>query len=621
MTSQNLAICIAPSLVWSSKSIVPSCAKETTAACEFVQFMIDNYLTIFGDDAARILGDESEIQPPVTYDDDDMPDQNSDNAENDVALRSPENSRSKQADFAFSLRVPNVNITPDGNPTSPTTDRKPSTTPRTQKDSHFYDLKVSNRRHSENDLTDLNDNLPGRKLRAKVPLTSYTATAELIKHSVSGEEDSEDSPSTFIRIVSSAKETSPASNGRRKNSPSNHAIYHRNVRPTPTYEEAMRRRNAQFSPLFSRKFDEGLESSDDSIDLRSEESTRIARQTRYRRVSNEKEDPVSSSIEKNRQNAKLDRQQFSYQIGSPTTHRLKSSKYAADDWRLRSPEQTIASTGNSRHPSSPSYEQHLQRRKRFEAAYLQKINLDLNDLNRSNGALKHSEHNSKVIDFAHSYNCSEFEKTTRPSTTDLAKSLDSSGLRSLRARSESSGQDSVPLSNGIHTFITQRRSPAYGHENMEVKTLEKSRSSQHHETVSNTLSASARLITTQWSESKPSSPLRAAIDVGSFMYRPGAATTKDQFTLNEIRLENWNQEEKKDVWNTEKNNNEERLDLRCERLQKSNGKAAEDIGKLLSSLKSQADSVSTDSSDSVGNLSVPSHEDIKTILCQDESYV
>ena len=623
MTSQNLAICIAPSLVWSTKAIVPSCPKETTAACEFVQFMIENYVEIFGEEATRILGDESEIQPPVTYDDEDLPDQNSDAVDNDSVFKSPEVTRAKKADFTLSLRVPDLSITPDLSPTSPEIERKSNTTPRIPNGSRFYDLKMKNRRHSENDLTDLNDNLPTRKLRAKVPLTSYTATAELIKHNINGEDDLNDPSSTVIRIVSSAKETSPVTNGRRKNSPSNHAIYHRKVRPTPTYEEAIRqlRRNAQFSPLFSRKSEGALESSDDSIDQKLDDRPQdISRQSRSRRLSSDKEESISPSLDRSPKTVKLERQKFTYNIGSPVTDRLKSSNYAADDFRRKSPEQVFAHSGNSRHPSSPAYEQHLQRRKRFEAAYLQKINLDLNDFsNKKERLMKHSEYN-KGIDFTHSYNGNECEKTPRTSGKSLATSLDSAGLRSLRLRSGSGGQNSVPLSNGIHTFITQRRNQTIT-EDTENKPHRTEHSSSH-ATVTSTVSANPRLTPYGGErDNKPPSPLRAAIDVGSFMYRP---SEREYLPTADSLHENGHRNTGRHVNGihspkAERNNNDENSAPTLDRKQ--NDRNVEDFDKLFSSLKSRADSNSTISSDSVGTVDVPSHEDIKTILCQDESYV
>lgn len=625
MTSQNLAICIAPSLIWSSKSIMPSCAKETTDACEFVQFMIDNYIGIFGEEATKLLGDESEIQPPVTYDDEEMPENGQETTDINMLRKSPEESCGRNPDFTLSLRVPDHRVDPGLRLRSPEMEGKSSMTPRTPNHRRrFYDLKITSRRHSENDLTDLNDNLPVRKLRAKVPLTSYTTSAELIKHSVNGVEDTNEPSSTVIRIVSSTKETSPVANGRRKNSPSNHAIYHRKVRPTPTYEEAIRRlrRNAQLSSLFSRNSEERLESSDESIDQRYEEkSSETPQEWSSRKVSLISEDPVSLSEDASPKSVKSERQKLTYNILSPTADRLKSSRFAADEL-YRSPESV---SGNSRHPSAPSYEQHLERRKRFEAAYLQKINLDLDSVTARKELSPSAEYNSEPIDYTSSFNGTECEKPSVTGSKGLAKSLDSAGLRALGLRSGIGGKDSVPLSNGIHTFITQRRH-TNSYSNNDCKPG-KHENIPSHAALKCTVSANSRLIQAE-RDNKPPSPLRAAIDVGSFMYRPSDASQRDYASRVNSQQENGHAEGSSHVngiCSPEKNNNFN-LDLNSDvsrnQSLKLSGRNVEDFDKLLSSLKSRTDSDNTNSStESVGTLDVPSHEDIKTILCQDESYV
>ena len=632
MTSQNLAICIAPSLVWSSKAIMPSCAKETTAACELVQFMIDHYIGIFGEDATRVLGDESEIQPPVTYDDedDDMPDNGQETASDNTVTKSLEDSRAKHADFTLSLRVPEHRIPSGLKQMSPENEGKSNTTPRIPNRRRFYDLKVTSRRHSENDLTDLNDNLPVRKLRTRVPLTSCTTSAELIKHNVNGGEDVNEPSSTVIRVVSTTKETSPVVNGRRKNSPSNHEVYNRKVRPTPSYEEAIRqlRRNAQFSPLFSQKSEERLESSDESIDQKFEEKLQdSSEEANLRKLPINCDDPVSPTGDISQKSSRADRQILTCNILSPTPDRLKSSRLAADSLR-RSPEQIFACAGSSRHPSAPSYEQHLERRKRFETAYLKKINLDLNSLTKRKEPWKDSDESSPDgIDFTRSYNGTDCEKPSLPGGRGLATSLDSAGLRSLGLSSGTGGQNSVPLSNGIHTFITQRK-------NTNSTSNDDSRSSvperfSAHPVVTSTVSASARLTSSSAGErdQKLASPLRVAIDVGSYMYRPSDAPPKNYLTTINDRHEN-GQVDSSNLVNgiceseSERNNNDIRSDVTRKQPLKLCDSGVEDFDKLLSSLKSQTDTLGTNSSaESVGNLDVPSHEDIKTILCQDESYV
>jgi len=629
MTSQNLAICIAPSFVWSNKAIVPACAKETTAACEFVQFLIDNFIEIFGEEATRILGDESEIRPPVTYDDDDdIADRSQDTVDNQTGCKSPEEPRAINPEFTLSLNVPDNRVTPGLRQRSYETEGNSNTTPRIPNRRRFYDFRIPSRRHSENDLTDLNDNLPARKLLPKVPLTSYTTTAELIKHNVNGGEGGSEPSSSVIRIVSSTKETLPVDNGRRKNSPSNHAVYHRKVRPTPSYEEAVRklRRNAQLSPVSSQKPDERLGSSDESIDQKYEDKSQdIPLQFNTKKTSLDNEEPASPIEDCSPKGTESERQTLTYSILSPTPDRLKSCRYVSDEL-CRSPGNLSPNSGSSRQPKAPAYEQHLERRKRFEAAYLQKINLDLNDVNRRRELPNTTEYHSGGIDLTLSYNGTECDKTSFAGGKGLGTSLDSAGIRALGLRSRASRHDSIPLSNGIHTFITQRRSPNFSGNS-------KSRTSKHdncssQSPASSSMQLSPRLIVPQSGERdhKPASPLRAAIDLGSFMYRPSDTSQGDFSSTVEGRQENgFVVSHMNGVCSleTENNNNEFKCDgtLNSQSL-KLGDKIVEDLDELISSLKNGTDgSDSSSSAESVGNLDVPSHEDIQTILCQDESYV
>ena len=625
MTSQNLAICIAPSFVWSSKAIVPACAKETTAACEFVQFMIDNFTEIFGEEATRILGDESEIQPPVTYDDDDdMPDRSQDIVDSQTGCKSPEEPRATNPDFTLSLHVPDYRVTDGLRQRSPETEGNSNTTPRVPNRRRFYDFRIPSRRHSENDLTDLNDNLPARKLLPKVPLSSYTTTAELIKHNVNGGEGGSEPSSSVIRIVSSTKETLPVDNGRRKNSPSNHAVYHRKVRPTPSYEEAVRklRRNAQFS----QKPDERLGSSDESIDQKYEEKLQdMPLEFNAKKISLDNDELVSPVGDRSPKCTESERQPLAYSILSPTPDRLKSCRYVSDEL-CRSPGNLSPNSGSSRQPKAPAYEQHLERRKRFEAAYLQKINLDLNDTSKRREQPNTTEYHSGGIDLALSYNGTECEKTSFAGGKGLGTSLDSAGIRALGLRSRASRHDSIPLSNGIHTFITQRRSPNLSGSSKGRTTKYDNCSSQS--PASRSMPSSPLLMTSQSGEHdhKPTSPLRAAIDLGSFMYRPSDASNGDFSSSIEGRQENGfvvSHVNGVCSLETENNNNEFKCDgtLHSQSL-KLGDKIVEDLDELISSLKNRTDgSDSSSSTESVGNLDVPSHEDIQTILCQDESYV
>ena len=627
MTSQNLAICIAPSLVWSSKILVPSSPKETTSACELVQFIIDNYTFIFGEDAITILGDISEIQAPIVYDDEEMPEQNSDTP--DAAQSSPtqEELSAKKAGFSLSLRVPDSTADPDS--TSPEIDRKSNTVPHYQNGGRLiFSLKKENRRHSENDLTDLNDNFPVRKLRAKVPLSSYTATAELIKHRTTSEDDSNETSPTVIKIVSTTNENSPPVNGRRKNSPSNHAIYHQKVRPTPTYEEAIRqlRRNAQFSPTFTRKCDWNVESSNESIDQTLSEkrhdapkvpknetgpSQTVAVDVSFSSAVNEKQGNdatlTGKTVDPKR---KLEMQKFAYRLGSPSSDRLKTSRYTAEDFRRKSPNEIFVSPGHLRSPVSPSsYEEHLQRRKRFEKAYLQKINLNLNDgdFERTSKGLKvNSEFTKKGADFTHSYNGGGRQKTSQTTSRMLSKSLDSKGLRALKVRPDNENCNSIPLSNGVHTFVTQRK----GLNTNGTSAISISPKGEHSNVVKGTPSLHAnppsKVLVGSVDRHSPS--LRAAIEAGTFMYRKDDATKGPRFDINEPM---------------ERNNNQLQTECFVERPRKLSDRTAENFDQILAGLKDLDDvsSSSSSSTDNVSEVDVPSHEDIKNILCQDESYV
>ena len=630
MTSQNLAICIAPSLIWTSKVLKPSSPMETVSSCEFVQFLIDNYKQIYGEEAANIMGDESDIEPPFCYDDEEMP-ENSDVPES--PCKSPEEIQAKKDGFTLSLNVPDFNFSPDSSPTSPDPERKKSNTvPRlengdlsTRIDSFVYGLKFSNRRHSENDLTDLNDSLERRKMRARIPLNTYTTTAELIAHQVNGHVDvkGNDPSSAVIKVVSGSNENSPNENSRRKNSPSNQAIYHRKVRPTPTYEEAVKqlRRNNNFSPTFLRKFDENLESSDDSLDAKLDENRRAepAKTNADRTMS---QDPSAN------RRVKLERQAFVYPLSSPITQRLQSNRYAADEFRRRSPEVSISNSGHLRHPVAPaSYEEHVQRRKRFEAAYLQKINLDINESDKRNKATKglraKADFHHDGASFMHSYNGVESTKDSKVIQEKLHSSLDTASLKSMRTRSNSEGQTGIPLSNGIHTFITQRKNSRSNDPAQNI-TSDFSRNDApfRHRLVQNTISASPRVPLTSYSTDSDSStdglisPIRAALNAGTFMYRSESAKKREYKVINDISQHNGQSSK------IEPNNNHLTSEF-TNRARRISDKEAEDVDAILSNLKSASSERSSSSSvaDSVGDFDVPSHEDIKNILRQDESYV
>ncbi|KAI4883298.1 hypothetical protein NFI96_024398, partial [Prochilodus magdalenae] len=53
MTSSNLAVCIAPSLLWSSSSV--TLREDTKKVCDVVCFLIDNCCSVFGDDITSLI--------------------------------------------------------------------------------------------------------------------------------------------------------------------------------------------------------------------------------------------------------------------------------------------------------------------------------------------------------------------------------------------------------------------------------------------------------------------------------------------------------------------------------------------------------------------------------------
>lgn len=61
MNAYNLAVCVAPSMLWPPKGSNIAATEQSSAVPPFVQFLIDNCIEIFGEDVVTILGDRSEI--------------------------------------------------------------------------------------------------------------------------------------------------------------------------------------------------------------------------------------------------------------------------------------------------------------------------------------------------------------------------------------------------------------------------------------------------------------------------------------------------------------------------------------------------------------------------------
>ena len=61
MNSYNLAVCVAPSMLWAPKTSLITTTEQSNAVPPFVQFMIDYFVEIFGEEMVTVLGERSEI--------------------------------------------------------------------------------------------------------------------------------------------------------------------------------------------------------------------------------------------------------------------------------------------------------------------------------------------------------------------------------------------------------------------------------------------------------------------------------------------------------------------------------------------------------------------------------
>lgn len=61
MNAYNLAVCVAPSMLWPPKGSNIAATEQSSDVPPFVQFLIENSVEIFGEDIVTILGDRSEI--------------------------------------------------------------------------------------------------------------------------------------------------------------------------------------------------------------------------------------------------------------------------------------------------------------------------------------------------------------------------------------------------------------------------------------------------------------------------------------------------------------------------------------------------------------------------------
>ncbi|XP_032235343.1 uncharacterized protein LOC5510315 isoform X1 [Nematostella vectensis] len=61
MTAYNLAVCVAPSMLWAPKGSSVAATEQSSAVPPVVQFMIEHFVDIFGENVLNVLGDRSEI--------------------------------------------------------------------------------------------------------------------------------------------------------------------------------------------------------------------------------------------------------------------------------------------------------------------------------------------------------------------------------------------------------------------------------------------------------------------------------------------------------------------------------------------------------------------------------
>lgn len=92
MNSYNLAVCVAPSMLWAPKDSLITTTEQSNAVPPVVQFMIDYFVEIFGEEMVTVLGDRSEIIMNHTSDSDSMQDSRAFNRQSSTedGVESPE---------------------------------------------------------------------------------------------------------------------------------------------------------------------------------------------------------------------------------------------------------------------------------------------------------------------------------------------------------------------------------------------------------------------------------------------------------------------------------------------------------------------------------------------------
>lgn len=206
MTSFNLGVCVSPSMLWPPPSVKAETAENAkSTAPQFVEFVIDHFPEIFGNDAVGVLGDKSEIvvdTPTIngsgdseSYDD--SRGRSVSLHHSDINLFRGENYKYDSGQSGTLLTVKDNWITQSrSTPNSPVLQRKKMGKNLDPNDisrkihTAFYHPKHSPRQSRRtSDQSPLNheavdggprDTVPARKKPIK--LTSTTTSAELIEH-------------------------------------------------------------------------------------------------------------------------------------------------------------------------------------------------------------------------------------------------------------------------------------------------------------------------------------------------------------------------------------------------------------------------------------------------------
>ncbi|KXJ24409.1 Rho GTPase-activating protein 20 [Exaiptasia diaphana] len=203
MNAYNLAVCVAPSMLWPPKGSNISPSEQSNDVPPFVQFLVENCTEIFGEDVVTVLGDRSEI----------VLNQDSIGAENGIEIRtfnsqsstddglespdplSPRNERSSIHLSDSNLYDPSgrsknllsANVPERNSVSSPNTPcGSPNSSPKLRRQGNFDDTK-GNRRSSE--PSEVNSESIKMKIkgirksaRSRRQLSSTTTSAELIEH-------------------------------------------------------------------------------------------------------------------------------------------------------------------------------------------------------------------------------------------------------------------------------------------------------------------------------------------------------------------------------------------------------------------------------------------------------